>query len=205
MLLSGELAYFRNWPSLSVRNPIYSRGCLNAYFMPKQDQGVEVSLNRNRYSVVPRTLVFITRGDKVLMLHGAPTKRIWANKYNGIGGHIERDEDVFSSVRREVKEETDLDVDRLRLCGVINIDTDHASSGILLFVFTAESRSGDPIPSDEGRLEWIDRNELTKIDLVEDLAVIVPRALDLPIDAPPFSAHYSYDEHGKLMIKFANR
>jgi 8-oxo-dGTP diphosphatase len=171
--------------------------------MSKQDQGLEVSLKRNRYSVIPRTLVFITRGDKVLLLHGAPTKRIWANKYNGIGGHIERDEDVFTSARREVKEETGLDVERLRLFGVINIDTDHASSGIMLFVFTAEARSGEPIPSDEGRLEWIDRNALDQIDLVEDLAVIIPRALDLPIDAPPFFAHYSYDEHDKLVIKFA--
>jgi 8-oxo-dGTP diphosphatase len=172
--------------------------------MSKQDQGVEVSLKRNRYSVIPRTLVFITRGDKVLLLHGAPTKKIWANKYNGVGGHIERDEDVFASARREAKEETGLDIDRLRLCGVINIDTDHTSSGIMLFVFIAESRSGEPIPSDEGRLEWIDRNALDQIDLVEDLAVIVPRALDLPIGAPPFFAHYSYDEHDKLVIKFAD-
>jgi 8-oxo-dGTP diphosphatase len=171
--------------------------------MTKSDQGVEVSLSHNRYSVIPRTLVFITRGDKVLMLHGAPTKRIWANKYNGIGGHVERDEDVFTSARREAKGETGLEIDRLRLCGVINIDTDHASSGIMLFVFTAESRSGDPIPSDEGRLEWIDRNALDQIDLVEDLTTILPRALNLPIDAPPFFAHYSYDEHDKLVIKFA--
>jgi 8-oxo-dGTP diphosphatase len=172
--------------------------------MSKTDQGVEVSLKRNRYSVIPRTLVFITRGDQVLLLHGAPTKKIWANKYNGVGGHIERDEDVFTSARREVKEETGLDVDRLRLCGVINIDTGHDASGIMLFVFVAEARSGEPIPSDEGRLEWIDRGALDQIDLVEDLTTILPRALDLPINAPPFFAHHSYDKHDKLVIKFSD-
>ena len=123
--------------------------------MSKQEQGVEISLQRNRYTVIPRTLIFVTRGDKVLLLQGAPTKKIWANKYNGVGGHIERDEDVLTSARREVKEETGLDVDQLRLCGVINIDTDHDSSGILLFVLVTESQSGDPIPSDEGRLHEI--------------------------------------------------
>jgi 8-oxo-dGTP diphosphatase len=171
--------------------------------MPKQDQGVEVSLKRNRYSVIPRTLVFITRGDKILLLHGSPAKKIWRNKYNGIGGHIERAEDVYSAARREVKEETGLDVDRLRLCGLINIDSDHESSGIMLFVFTAESQSGDPVSSDEGALEWIDRSQVTHLDLVEDLTTILPRALDLPISAPPFFAHYSYDEKDHLVIEFA--
>ena len=59
--------------------------------MPKQDQGIDVSLKRQRFTVIPRTLVFITRGDHVLLLRGSAQKRIWANKYNGIGGHIERD------------------------------------------------------------------------------------------------------------------
>ncbi len=38
--------------------------------MPKTDQGIEVSLKRDRYTVIPRTLVFITRGGRVLLLRG---------------------------------------------------------------------------------------------------------------------------------------
>src|SRR5512134_2797483 len=155
--------------------------------MPKSDQGIDISLQRQRYTVIPRTLVFITRADRVLLLRGAPTKRIWANKYNGLGGHIERDEDVYSAAQREVREETGLEVDDLRLVGLINIDGDQPT-GILLFVFTAQSRSG------EGTLEWIERDRLAQIDLVEDLPMILPHALDLPSNAPPFFAHYRYDE-----------
>ncbi len=169
--------------------------------MPISDQGIDVSLKRQRYTVIPRTLVFIARGDCVLLLRGSPLKRIWANKYNGIGGHIERDEDIYSAARREVHEETSLEVDGLRLVGLINIDGDQPA-GILLFVFTAASRSGDPIPSEEGTLEWIARDQLAQIDLVEDLPTILPRALDLPSNAPPFFAHYQYDEQGRLMIRF---
>lgn len=170
--------------------------------MPKADQGIEVSLKRQRYTVIPRTLVFITRDDRVLLLRGAPTKRIWANKYNGIGGHVERDEDVYAAAQREVREETGLEVDALRLAGLINIDGDQ-STGILLFVFTATARSGDPIPSEEGTLAWIARDQLTQIDLVEDLPVILPRALELPPAAPPFFAHYHYDEQEHLVIRFS--
>ena len=170
--------------------------------MPKSDQGIEVSLSRQRYTVIPRTLVFITRDERVLLLRGAPTKRIWANKYNGIGGHVERDVDIYSAAKREVNEETGLEVDHLRLCGLINIDGDQAS-GILLFVFTAEAPAGEPIASEEGTLEWIRRDQLTHFDLVEDLTTILPRALDLPPSAPPFFAHYSYDDQERLVIRFA--
>ncbi len=170
--------------------------------MPKSDQGIDISLKRQRYTVIPRTLVFITRDDRVLLLRGAPTKRIWANKYNGIGGHIERDEDVYTATQREVREETGLDIDDLRLVGLINIDGDQPA-GIMLFVFTAQSRSGTPTPSEEGTLEWIERDQLAQIDLVEDLPAILPRALDLPLNAPPFFAHYHYDERERLIIRFA--
>jgi 8-oxo-dGTP diphosphatase len=68
--------------------------------MPKSEQGV----NQGRFSVIPRTLIFITHGDKILLIKGSPFKRLWANQYNGIGGHIEKGEDVLSAARRELRE-----------------------------------------------------------------------------------------------------
>ena len=46
--------------------------------MPQSDQGI----TKDRYTVIPRTAIFLWRGDFVLLLKGAPTKRLWANKYN---------------------------------------------------------------------------------------------------------------------------
>ena len=62
-----------------------------------------------RHLVVPRVLIFLTRTtgagvQEVLLLKGAPTKRLWANKYNGLGGHVEATEDVYAAARREVHE-----------------------------------------------------------------------------------------------------
>ena len=56
--------------------------------MPQSDQGV----TNDRYMVIPRTAIFLRRGDSFLLLKGAPAKRLWANKYNGLGGHLERGE-----------------------------------------------------------------------------------------------------------------
>jgi len=120
--------------------------------MPKSDQGIEVSLNR--YTVIPRTLVFITRAIASCCCAARPEAHL-GQQIQRHRGHIERDEDIYSAARREVIEETRLNVDHLRLVGLINIDGDQPT-GILLFVFAAESRSGEPVPSEEGTLEWIE-------------------------------------------------
>ena len=52
--------------------------------MPVSDQGVSLE----RYMLVPRTAIFVRRDDSYLLLKGAPGKRLWAGKYNGLGGHV---------------------------------------------------------------------------------------------------------------------
>jgi 8-oxo-dGTP diphosphatase len=132
---------------------------------------------------------------------GAPDKRLWANRYNGVGGHIERGEDILSSAKRELVEETGLIADDLWLCGVITVDTE-VDIGIGIYVFTGECASGDPHPSDEGRLDWVAFSEVLEQPLVEDLYQLLPRVLKLQRGEPPFSAHYAYDKKGKMVVTF---
>ena len=173
--------------------------------MTQSDQGVEKSANR--YKAVPRTLSFITHGDEVLLLRGAPTKRIWPNQYNGVGGHVEADEDIYTSAVREMREETGLDVADVRLRGILNIDAGQ-ETGIIVFVFTAQARGRDVRPSPEGALEWVKQDRIAELNLVEDLPVLLPRVLamrsdEMRPDDLPFFARYHYDEHYRLVITFA--
>lgn len=166
--------------------------------MPASEQGT----SGNRYQVIPRTLIFITRGDALLLIKGAPTKRLWANKYNGIGGHIERGEDALSAARRELQEETGLQDVTLRLVGTILIDAG-AGAGIALYVFSGQNETGALIESAEGQLEWVPIPRLADYALVEDLPIILPRVLNHQTGDPPFSARYFYDKQDRLQIVFA--
>lgn len=177
--------------------------------MGHTDQGVAASAGR--YHTVPRTLSFIINHNRILLLKGAPDKPIWANCYNGLGGHIERDENVYAAALREICEETGWDPDnvkQLRLRGIVNIDADDPRTGIMLFVFTAQARHPETRPSREGTLEWVPQSQLSNYDLVEDLPVLLSRLLSssphpAPADvAPVFFAHYSYDAQDQLVISF---
>ncbi len=170
--------------------------------MGAKDQGLDHS--KHRYRVIPRTLTFITHQGLVLLLRGAPHKPIWAGLYNGLGGHVENDEAILDSARREIAEEAGLtEVHDLRLCGVANITTQDPQTGIMLFIFSVESASIDVQPSHEGELEWVDWRTIPAGELVEDLPQILPRVLSMTDREPPFFAHYWYDENDRLQVAFS--
>lgn len=158
----------------------------------------------DRYRTTPRTLCFVTHADAVLLLQGAPDKRLFPGAWNGVGGHVEAGEDVYASARREIREETGLEVSDLRLSGVVNVpDAERATEGVLLFVFRAASPSRAVRASPEGRLAWIPRGELEALPLVEDLPLLLPRVLDAEPGEAPFFARYARTPEGRLRAYFS--
>ena len=156
-----------------------------------------------RYTLIPRTLIFLTHQDHILLIKGAPHKRLWANLYNGIGGHVERGEDLLTAAKRELVEETGLTDVKLWLCGTITIDTND-NPGIVIFVFRGDCVAGELKESIEGTLAWVSLDHVFSLPLVEDLYQLLPRVLKTPIDSRNFSALYSYDECDQLIVRFSD-
>lgn len=168
--------------------------------MGAKQQGADAT--NNRWLTIPRTLSFVMNGDDILMMKRGPHRRVFPNQYNGLGGHIERNEDPLSGAIREIKEESGLDVHSVRLRTIHNIDAGK-DTGIILFVYTAESDNREVIQdTQEGVLEWIPKNKILEIDLVEDLPLVIPLILDMNDNQPPMYAHVSYNEDDEIQLRF---
>lgn len=108
--------------------------------------------------VILTNMCMIQNGSQVLVEDKVSK---WANGIIFPGGHVEEHEPVVDSVIREMKEETGLTIKNPRLCGIkewINED----GSRYIVFLFKTDEYFGELTSSDEGRVFWIEKEEVLK-------------------------------------------
>jgi 8-oxo-dGTP diphosphatase len=140
------------------------------------------------------TLCYLKHKGQTLMIHRIKKANdIHAGKWNGLGGKLEPGESPEQCVRREVREESGLEIVRPRYHGLL-IFADFAGDDWFVWVFTAAEFSGDLIDSNEGRLQWINDAELPALNLWPSDAIFLPWLEQKQI----FSARFQY--HGDELL-----
>ncbi len=107
--------------------------------------------------------VFDRDADAVLMVRR--TARADDDQYgkvNGLGGKLEADEDIVENVRRELREEANIELTSFTLRGTITwTNFGPKNEDWLGFLFLVDGWEGEiPSANAEGPLEWIPRSRL---------------------------------------------
>ena len=165
-------------------------------------QASEQGTNLNRYTVIPRTLIFIFDQDSVLLLKGSADKKLWAGKFNGIGGHVEPGEDLMASANRELFEESGIKNVDLHFCGEILVDPGSAP-GVAIHIFKGETHNSSIQGSQEGQLSWIAMNKIESFQLVKDLYTILPRVYKWKLGDEVLLGLTNY-QSGEMVVSFSD-
>ena len=111
--------------------------------------------------IIPSVICYIEKEGKFLLLRREkPPDR---GKYVAPGGKIKMGEEVYEAVKREVKEETGLNIDRLKYIGT----TFHyeEEKTWIVFVFYTRYFKGKIKETREGPLFWFSKEEILGLDL----------------------------------------
>ena len=113
------------------------------------------------------TLCYLEKDGKYLMLHRTVKKHdVNKDKWIGIGGHFENWESPEECILREAKEETGYTLTSYRLRGVVTFISG-TDDNEYMFLYTADGFEGEPIPCNEGELEWVEKSKIGELELWE--------------------------------------
>ncbi len=149
---------------------------------------------------IPAVLVYAVREGKVLVMHRnkEPNLGLWTAP----GGKVELSESPHDTARREMAEETGLEVEDLRLRGLCTEVSESPDWQWLQFIFVS-TRFRGTLQADrrEGDLAWVPLEEyFTNLPTPQADAIFAPRILAMDAaDEGCFQAKFVYDADLKLV------
>lgn len=136
------------------------------------------------------TVCYIEKEGKYLMLHRTKKKNdINEGKWLGIGGKFEDKESPEDCIIREVKEETGLALNSVKLRGILTFINTICETEYI-YVFTSNDFTGNLIECNEGELKWVDKDKVTSLNLWEGDKIFIEKIKE---ESPFFTIKYVYD------------
>ncbi len=114
------------------------------------------------YTPIVATLGYLVADGRVLLVHRGREGDVHAGKWNGLGGKLEPDEDIYSCLCRELKEEAGITVTFARLRGTVSWPGfGLGGEDWFGFIFVVDSWEGSlPERNADGPLVWHRVDEL---------------------------------------------
>lgn len=140
------------------------------------------------------TLGYVVSPDRrhVLMVHrNRRPDDAHRGRYNGLGGKLERDEDVVACLRREIREESGLECEGIVLRGTVFWPGfgKHGEDWFG-FLFRIDRYAGTPWPENaDGPLEWVAIDRVLELPLWEGDRHFLPLVFT---DGPTFHGVMPY-------------
>jgi 8-oxo-dGTP diphosphatase len=121
------------------------------------------------------TLCYVRKAGKTLFLHrNKRSDDVHYGKWNGLGGKFNPGESPEDCVKREIREESGLEIFMPKLSGILTFPDFSHGKDWYVFVFTADTFSGTLTESTEGTLSWVPDEEVLKLSLWEGDQVFLP-------------------------------
>jgi 8-oxo-dGTP diphosphatase len=147
------------------------------------------------YTPILATLGYVFTPDrgKVLLVHrSARPGDAHLGKYNGLGGKLERDEDIVSGMKRELLEEAQIVATDMHLAGTISWPGFGKNGEDWFgFLFRITAFTGTPPDHNaEGRLEWHDLDRVCELPLWDGDRYFLPKIFSF--ESQPFHGIMPY-------------
>lgn len=129
------------------------------------------------------TLCYLMKDNQILMLHRVKKQKdLNQGKWIGVGGKFEKNESPDECAIREIKEETNLDINELKPRGIVTFCyNDDEPEYMHLFTssdFTGKMTEECP----EGNLKWVELDQIMNLNLWEGDRIF----LKLLVDNEPY-------------------
>jgi len=121
------------------------------------------------------SLCYLRDGAQTLMLHrNKHPSDYHFGKWNGLGGKLLAGETPEEGARREIKEESGLEVERLEFKGIITFPLFDGVEDWYVFLFNGFATTGTLSNPPEGDLRWVASNALDDLELWQGDRIFLP-------------------------------
>ena len=159
------------------------------------------------YTPILATLGYVFSPDRrrVLLVHrNARADDVHFGKYNGLGGKLERDEDIVAGMMREIREEAGIECQKVQLAGTVSWPGFGKNGEDWFgFLFRILDWTGTPhTANEEGELAWVALDRVLLLPLWDGDRYFLPMVFDL--DAAPFHGVMPYRDGQPISWKQSN-